>query len=238
MGRHVGEVPEACATSIADTVDEAGAAGMPVTARRILAAAQRIMTSSGLAGLTFQAIERESGVSGALVSYYFGDKAGLVAALADALFEESGSDSGAVARRSSAGEGRLWALVDWQRRMAANLDENRILYELLPLALRVTMLRDRLGKLYRTYRAFDAECLAGGVVGLDPQTAEHLAAITIAVVEGLGIQKALDPDHFALEAAFDVWVRLLTAFIAVTSEGAEQPQTPPPATSTPAAASQ
>ena len=54
---------------------------MPPTAKRILAAAQDILAERGYAELTITAISRVSGVNRALVSYYFGLKAGLLAAL-------------------------------------------------------------------------------------------------------------------------------------------------------------
>ena len=59
---------------------------LPPTARRLLAAAQDILAERGYAELTITAISQVSGVNRALVSYYFGGKAGLLAALVETLF--------------------------------------------------------------------------------------------------------------------------------------------------------
>ena len=61
-------------------------AALPPTARRILAAAQGILAERGYAELTMTAIAQVSGANRALVSYYFGGKAGLLAALVETLF--------------------------------------------------------------------------------------------------------------------------------------------------------
>ena len=63
-------------------------AGLPPTARRLLAAAQEILAERGYSELTMTAISQVSGVNRALVSYYFGGKAGLLAALVETLFQD------------------------------------------------------------------------------------------------------------------------------------------------------
>jgi AcrR family transcriptional regulator len=58
---------------------------LPDTARTILAAARRVLLKSGFQALTLSAIGEEAGQNGALVSYYFGNKDGLIAALVDSI---------------------------------------------------------------------------------------------------------------------------------------------------------
>jgi len=53
------------------------------TAQRLLAAAQRLLTSGGFEALKLSAIARAAGESKASIGYHFGNKAGLVTALVD-----------------------------------------------------------------------------------------------------------------------------------------------------------
>ena len=50
---------------------------------------------------------------------------------------------------------------------------------------------------------------------LSEQELESLAAVSIAVVEGLGIQRALDPDGFDHEAAWRACRDVVGAYVAL-----------------------
>ena len=97
-----------------------GIADLPPTARRIFDAAQTILSERGYAELTMAAIEQESGANRALVSYYFGGKAGLVAVLIDGLFQDP--DDGGVEQIRAEREGpeRTERFLDWQRGVSAD----------------------------------------------------------------------------------------------------------------------
>lgn len=190
----------------------AGPSGLPPTARRILEAAQEILAERGYAELTITAISQVSGVNRALVSYYFGGKAGLLAALVDTLFQDPGV--GLVEEiRTSDGSEKAGRFLDWQRRVSRAERTNRMLYELLPRALRDPQVRARFAEEYRVYRAVDAELLGAAPRKLNEQELESLAAVTIAVVEGLGIQQALDPEGFDHEAAWRAWRDVVGAYL-------------------------
>jgi AcrR family transcriptional regulator len=180
-------------------------AALPPTARRILHAAQTIVSERGYADLTMAAIEMESGANRALVSYYFGGKAGLVAALIESLFQDP--DVGLVEeiRAESEGTERTERFLEWQRRVSANDRVNRMLYELIPRALRDPEIRARFAEEYRVYREVDGDCLGAAPAELSAEELEALAAVSVAVVEGLGIQRALDPDGFDHERAWRAW---------------------------------
>jgi AcrR family transcriptional regulator len=183
------------------------------TARRILAAARRIVSERGYAELTMAALERESGANRALVVYYFGSKAGLVAALIESLFQDP--DVGLVeeVRAGSEGPERAVRFLDWQRRVSVNDRTNRMLYELLPHALRDPDVRARFAEEYRVYREVDGDCLGAAPRRLDDAQLEALAAVSIAVVEGLGIQRALDPDGFDHAAAWAMWRKVVGRYL-------------------------
>ena len=161
------------------------------------------------------AIERESGANRALVAYYFGGKAGLVSALIDSLFQNP--DVGLVEeiRTAYAGAERTERFLDWQERVSANDRVNRMLFELLPQALRDPDVRARFAGEYGTYREIDADCLGPVPAELDDDGAEALAAVSIAVVEGLGIQRALDPDGFDHARAWRAWRTVVGRYLAL-----------------------
>jgi len=190
-------------------------ADLPPTAKRLLAAAQDILAERGFEELTITAISQQSGVNRALVSYYFGGKAGLLAALVDTLFQNP--EVGYVEEIRSAREGADLAerFIDWQRRVSENDRTNRMLYELLPHALRDPEVRARFAEEYRVYRDVDADCLASAPRELTDTELDALAAVSIAVVEGLGIQRALDPEGFDHEGAWRMWRDLIGRHLAL-----------------------
>jgi AcrR family transcriptional regulator len=192
-------------------------ADLPPTARRLLAAAQDILAERGFAELTMTAISQVSGVNRALVSYYFGGKAGLLAALVESLFLNPDVGYVEEIRSTREGEDRADAFLDWQRRVSQNDRTNRMLYELLPHAFREPEVRARFAEEYRVYREVDGACLSGAGRELSEQELEALAAVSIAVVEGLGIQQALDPDGVDHERAWRMWRDVVGAYLLLPS---------------------
>ena len=87
-------------------------AGSTPTAKKILAAARRILTERGYQGLTLQAISAEAGVNKAGVWYYFGGKEQLVLALLEeiAVTDRTTSAPGRRrTRRSTSASTSSWA---------------------------------------------------------------------------------------------------------------------------------
>ena len=190
-------------------------ADLPPTAKRILAAAQDILAERGYAELTMTAIAQVSGANRALVSYYFGGKAGLLATLVETLFLNPEVGYVEEIRATRSGAERADAFLDWQRRVSASDRTNRMLYELLPHALREPEVRARFADEYRAYREVDGDCLSGAARELSEEELEALAAVSIAVVEGLGIQRALDPDGFDHAAAWRMWRDVVGSYLAL-----------------------
>jgi AcrR family transcriptional regulator len=188
-------------------------ADLPPTAKRLLAAAQIILAERGYSELTMTAVSRVSGVNRALVSYYFGGKAGLLTALVDTLFQDPGVGLVEEVRSTLDGAERVEGLLDWQRRVSRAERTNRMLYELLPHALRDPEVRARFAEEYRVYRAVDAGLLGAAPRELGEQELDALAAVSIAVVEGLGIQSALDPDGFDHERAWRMWRDVIGSYL-------------------------
>ena len=195
---------------------------LPATARRILEAARGIVAEHGYTELTMTALEQESGANRALVAYYFKDKAGLVAAIVDSLFSDPDAEVIEEIRDRVEGPERTERFLEWQRRVSANDRVNRMLYELLPHALKDPAVRRRFAEEYRLYRQVDADCLRPGPADPRDEDAEALAAVTIAVVEGLAIQRALDPDGFDHERAWRCWREVIGCYLGLSSHRANQ----------------
>jgi len=210
-----------CARLNIGPVDES----LPPTARRILAAAMDILAERGYHELTISAIVARAGCNRALVSYYFGGKAGLVAALVDTLFR--GPDTGAVERvlASSEGTERTDAFFEWQHSVSGNEKVNRMLFELVPHALRDPAVRRRLAEEYALSRGVDAECLGSAPRRLGEDELEALAAVSIAVVDGLGLQQMLDPGGFDHGRAWRMWRRVVGEFLRLPRQDGDGPLT-------------
>ena len=61
---------------------------LPETAQKLLRAAKEIIASEGFDALTLNAVSVASGENKAMISYYFGNKAGLVAAVLDSVIHD------------------------------------------------------------------------------------------------------------------------------------------------------
>ena len=190
---------------------------LPPTAAKLLAAARRILVRKGYSSLTMQAIEEESGTNRALVHYYFGSKAGLLEALVESLFEDPAFGYSDSVMSAPAGPERARTLLEWLGRITADRRSGRLLYELLPHILRSKTLRVRVAELYGAYRAFDGDCLASGTT-VTPEVREDLGALSVAVVEGLGIQYAVDPHGFERDRAYALWQEVITHYLSAAAE--------------------
>jgi len=190
------------------------------TAAKLLAAARRILVRKGYSSLTMQAIEQEAGTNRALVHYYFGSKAGLLEALVESLFEDPAFGYSDSVMSVPAGSHRARALLEWLGRITADKQSGRLLYELLPHVLRSKSLRERVAELYADYRRFDGECLASGSAA-GAELIEDLGALSVAVVEGLGLQAAVDPKGFERDRAYALWQDVVTAYVRMRTDDKE-----------------
>jgi AcrR family transcriptional regulator len=189
------------------------------TAIRILDAAKCILSERGYSKLTLQAVEEESGEYRALVAYYFGSKQGLVDAIIDSLMD---AEDELLRQRldeiEEPGE-RVRALIDEQRQISADWRGFRAFYELLPHIMRDERLRADLAADYAKSRELDRQTLSAGQVGHSDAALGKLAALSVAVVEGLAVQFAADQEHFDHEGTYRLWEDMVLAYLR------EKPQT-------------
>ena len=163
----------------------------------------------GFDALRLEAIAREAGVNKAMIRYYFGDKAGLVAALVDLLLHDATEALVTSAEALPRGDARVHTHVAGARRML-EAPEFIAFFDVVPHALRDEELRLRIADLYVWYREMNIRCL-GGDDPSTPATAQcamprsaAVASLFVAAIDGLAIQAALAPSGFDLGACLEV----------------------------------
>jgi len=181
------------------------------TAMRILEAAKKILSERGYSRLTLQAVEEESGEYRALVAYYFGSKQGLVDAIIESLMDVEDDALRDHLEGIDDPEERVRKLIDEQRQISADWRGFRAFYELLPHIMRDDRLREDLAADYAKSRELDRQTLAAGASGR--KDLDKLAALSVAVVEGLAVQFAADQEHFDHEGTYSLWADMVLAYL-------------------------
>jgi AcrR family transcriptional regulator len=174
------------------------------TAKRLLAAARRVLARDGFSGLTLEAITAEAGENKAAVRYHFGGKDALITMLVEWLDHDDSAKLLAQLSEETEADARLDLLLRLQREGCRSQEENQLFFDILPHVLRDPGLRPRLGELYRWYRELDGWVLAPEADTDSRAAVERLAALAIAVGDGLTVQCAADPD-FDVEGVFAIW---------------------------------
>lgn len=190
------------------------------TARRLLEAAKRVLYRDGFRALTFETIAREAGENPALIRYHFGSKAGLLTALVDSVLYQEAVE---LIERLSAvpgGEQRRETLLAIHEAMSCDRDSYRMFYEIIPHVIRDEQLEPHLRQLFEWYRRLDTWALDESGQPRRQTQSEPLAALTVAMTDGLALQALADPG-LDLTPAFDLWRRLVVAYVEAAGSGAE-----------------
>ena len=194
------------------------AAGLSPTARRLVAAARRLLARGGVEALTVEAVAAEAGVYRDAVRYHFGSKAAFLAAVVDSLAHDQSLRAFEESRRQAAGSQRVRSLLAGDRGVVADQEAFRDYFLLVPLVIRDPELRSRVARLYDWYRDLYVDGLRGSV-RVDLDTLELLASLMVAMTDGLALQKLLDPERVDLEALFGLWERILRRELLGDDEG-------------------
>ncbi|MGD0998226.1 MAG: TetR/AcrR family transcriptional regulator [Thermoleophilia bacterium] len=191
------------------------AAGNPITdlppkAQAIIRAAQRILKRDGFARLSFETIAAEAGVYTSAIRYYFGSKGGLVEALVDATTHDASLQVYARSRSEPDVRTRLRTAILGSTRLPLP-EVYQTVWEMLPHILRSRRLRGRVAGLYELHRQHYDEVFQGAGDSLSRETVRSYASLIIAVLDGIAIQKALDPGGVDVEAIFALWAEVLSS---------------------------
>jgi AcrR family transcriptional regulator len=183
------------------------------TALNILKAARRLLARRGIGALSLENIAAEAGETKSLIRYHFGSKAGLIEVLVDSVVHDANLRLREQVAKMQEGERRAHELIEAQRAMSADKRAFQVFFEILPHALRQKSLRKRGADLYGWYRETDAWALRAADEALTDDELDDLAALTLAVCDGLAIQLLLQPDTFRHERAYRLWEEVVTSFL-------------------------
>jgi AcrR family transcriptional regulator len=184
------------------------------TAKKILAAAKRIVTERGYQALTLQAIAAESGVNKAGVWYYYGGKEQLVLALLEEVAVTESHHFGMRPAADATLEERIDLIVGSAKQVQERVQRYAAFYTLLPEASRDAALRDRIMAYYRGWYAWAGEVLTPPGAGTRAQKPTAVGQFAAILLDGIFMQMAVAAPGFDLEAALDDARRSLRCLLA------------------------
>ncbi|GEM_PF-414615 len=184
--------------------------------RRLVQEAKRTLVNSGWSGLSVGAITSAAQLEKPAVSYYFGNKAGLVVALVESIIHDENAEE--LSRLHDLGDGRNALDLHLEARRADVHSHDSVIayFELVPNLLRDRALRTRLASWNRWYCEVD-ECIFALATGRQAAEFGDLALLTEAVTDGLSLQLAADPE-LDIERAHQLWEGTLRRELAHWSE--------------------
>lgn len=183
--------------------------GLAPTAQRLLDAARRLLARSGYNSLTVEAIGQEAGENKALIRYYFGSKNGLLLALVDGLISDTLWHTRRRLSALSSKEDRAVLVVETLEAILSDTQSYHLLYDLLPHLLQNPTMRRQLAELYRGYRLLNTQALWGDREDTVPQIVRDVAAMTVAVTDGLALQLLAEPGSIDVASTLETWKRFV-----------------------------
>ena len=175
------------------------------TARELLEAARRLLETEGYSSLTLKAIGREAGQNESLIGYHFGSKTGLLVALVDWLVYDIVRDLHARVLRLEDGQDQLHPAMDDARKLVGDVESYRAFYDLMPHLLATREGRLRMAQLYTTYRELNARALSTALAQARSPRARAVAAMHVALTDGLALQVLMDPGGVDVQLAAELW---------------------------------
>jgi AcrR family transcriptional regulator len=187
------------------TPDELEARRLHPTAKKILAAARRIVTERGYQALTLQAISTEAGVNKAGVWYYYGGKEQLVLALLEEVAVTESHHFGARPAADATLDERIDLIVGSASQVKRRVERFAAFYELLPEASRDAELREHLMTYYQGWYAWAGEVLTPSGTDGEPhaQRSATVGQFASILLDGIFMQMVVAPADFDLEAALE-----------------------------------
>ncbi len=185
---------------------------LPETAQKILAAASRLLAERGYAAVTLENVAAEAGVNKASIRYNFGNKAGLVAAVVDALIHDECLRLAADLRTVNEQDRLHAAMVGIEGMIVECRLVSRLLRHPAPRVSRRRPARAHVRALSVVVpQNLEWLGLASDAVdGEQHEILTGLAELIAAIPDGLSIQAGLDPEHFDLRrplAALELLLR-------------------------------
>lgn len=202
------------------------------TRAALLRAALQVVEQDGIAAATTRRIAEQAGLPLGAVHYWFADKDDLLRAVVGDLLTEVRADLGTGPDSEGVGE-RLDRIVAGYLSMAPG--RQLALFEVTTHAIRSEGLQELAVEQYRAYRTAARDGMAPWTDQIDrdlPGGADALAALVVAVVDGLTLAALADPEGAGTQAALGLFGELL----ARGGLGPPRPPRPPRPPTTPGTA--
>ncbi len=181
-------------------------------ARTLVDTAKELLMAGGMDALRIEKIAAASGQNRAMIRYYFGNKAALVARVVDELMRDQLVDLRTELEQLPEGKARISALVDTSLRFTTSPDFAAF-FDVLPAAVRDPDLRTRIAELYDWYRQLNEESLHPASGAAADHKVATLATIFLSSMDGLLVQGMLDPEAVDLEAVGAMWKALIASVL-------------------------
>jgi len=172
---------------------------LPSGAAALVEVSKGLLLAGGFDALRIAKITAAAGQNRAMVNYYFGSKAALVAVVVDSLIHQALEELTVQLDGLPEGDTRIAALVDSTVTLMQTPEFLGTL-DVVPPALRDEDLRARLATLYTWYRDMVSTGLGPQASDIPKERVGLLATMFVALFDGLAIQWALDPESVDLEA--------------------------------------
>lgn len=176
-----------------------------------------------------EAIGREAGENKALIRYYFGSKNGLLVALVDGLVSETLWHTRQRLAGLSSKEDRAALVVETLEAILMDSQAYRLLYDLLPRLLENPSMTKQLAEVYQTYRDLNTQALWGDRSVEAPEVVRNVAAMTVALTDGLAVQILAEPGCIDIPGVLAVWRSFVEGVLASASSVEWAPVSAPPA---------
>jgi AcrR family transcriptional regulator len=188
---------------------------------QIVEAAVAVIAERGLQNLSLSEIEKKAGMSRGQLTYYFPAKEDILLAVFDHLLQLMYQAIGKADIERSA-QLASWEMLEAVLRRAiggqasVGLDFEVLQYTFLSQIGHREDFRHRLATLYEEWREALAESLqeqTGSKSGKLPASPRAIATLILALLHGLGMQAAADPNAFDRDEMVDLCLHLFGTFL-------------------------
>ncbi|HVS39355.1 MAG TPA: TetR family transcriptional regulator C-terminal domain-containing protein [Gemmataceae bacterium] len=194
--------------------------------RQIVEAAIAVITEQGLQNLSLSEIEQKAGMSRGQLTYYFPAKEDILLAVFDRLIEMMHEGTGGCLPAEPGRERLEMLLRKILVEPPAFPEFGSLQYTFLSQISHREDFRRRLANLYEEWRSHLATDLAAASAGRAGKKASPRAVATLvqAVIHGLFVQRAADPDAYDREEMVDLLLDMLSVYL---RSGEPKPKAPP-----------
>ena len=184
--------------------------GLAPVARKLVRGARTVLRRRGFQALTLEAVGREAGEPRSSITYYFGDKQGLITALIKTQFYEQRKVAARMLGAPADGPDCAVGAICAARELLSDMTSFRVFYDLLPVVTREPAF---LG-MQAEHDRWLADVIATGLRASDEPAlvarADVLAVMEVAAADGLAMQVLSDPSGFDPEPSCAMLEHLVT----------------------------